>query len=93
VRRKLGPEAHAAGGASDFGAFGEIAGNSLGHALHLRGVETANLSEVMIVAAILEELSDSHLRQRGSGGGVDEFEEFDFGFEASWSNPPDTISG
>ena len=93
MRRKFGPEAHAAGGTRDFGAFGKIAGDGLSHALHLGGVKAANLAQMMVVAAVLKELSNGHLRQRGSSGGVDEFQEFDFGFETSGSNPADAIAG
>ncbi len=57
------------------------------------GVEPADLAQVMIIAAILQELGDGHLGERGRCGGVDKFQKLDPLLEPPGRHPAHPITG
>ena len=57
------------------------------------GIEATDPAEMMIIAAILQKFGNGHLCQRRTGAGIDVFQKFNSGFEASGRDPADAIAG
>src|SRR5438874_213492 len=81
------PKTHSSRGSRDFCALGKMAANGFAHPLHLSGIKTADLTQMMIVASILQKLSNSHLRERSSRAGIDKFQKLNPLLKSAWRNP------
>jgi len=83
ARRHLDPEHEAAAGAREPRARRKVLDDRVAHARDLGGEGPAKSPEVAVVAAVLEEIRDRHLRQRRGAHGLSELEALDLIAKAS----------
>src|SRR5438128_1477166 len=72
---------------------GKIFADGFVHQTHLLGVVLANLSQMVIVAAVLQKLGNRQLQQYRRGDRVGKFQQLDALLESSRCAPADTETG
>jgi hypothetical protein len=86
------PEDEAAFGAAEAGAFGEVAEDGLREEVQLAVIRAADGAEVMVVAAVAEEIGDGFLEDDGSAERVGKLETAD-AFEVAAGGAPADAEG